>query len=96
MDWKSARAGLSQLEVAKASGWSNTQCKEENFENLYRKTGCAPPRHRYVEFEGRRYPAKAFGYLVLMEAGWDHMDGYRPTVNEVVSPLRKFGVRDIR
>jgi hypothetical protein len=92
LDWKTARLNLAQSHVQRAAEWVRTQCKGGKFDNLYRITNCQPARHRYLDVEGQRLPAKAFGYLVLMEAGWDRNDDYRPTVNEVAAPLYKFGV----
>lgn len=94
MDWKGARSVLSQPQVQAAAEWVDKHCRDEDFANLYEKTGCHPPRHRYVSFGGKRLPAKAFGYLALMNAGWNRAEAYRPTVNEVISPIRKFGVID--
>lgn len=36
---------------------------------LLRQTGRSQPRTRYVVVEGRRYPTKAFGFLVAQLAG---------------------------
>lgn len=95
MNWKQARARLSYQHVVDAARWTATHCRSGDFDNLYLKTGCAPPRHRYVSFQGERFPAKAFGYLALQNAGWDRREDYRPTVDEVVNTVRRFGVRDI-
>jgi len=94
MDWKSARTKLTQSKVTEAADWVQDHCPALDFSNLYVKTKCHPPRCRYVEFQGQTYPAKAFGYLVLIQAGWSQKEDYRPTVNEVVSPIRRFNVRE--
>jgi hypothetical protein len=96
MDWKQARTRLCRQHVADAARWIAGHCQNVDFGNLYQKTGCAPPRHRYATFEGGRFPAKAFGYLALQNAGWDRREDYRPTVNEVMNAVRRFGVRDVR
>jgi hypothetical protein len=85
---------MSRQHVADAALWIVTHCHNNDYVNLYEKTGCAPPRHRYVLFQSGRFPAKAFGYLALQNAGWDRREDYRPTVNEVVNPIRRFGVTD--
>jgi hypothetical protein len=95
MDWKQARERLTRQHVSHAARWTSDHCHGDEFSNLYEKTGCAPSRHRYASFEGQRFPAKAFGYLCLQEAGWDRREDYRPTVNEVMNAVRRFGVLDV-
>jgi hypothetical protein len=82
--------------VIAAVDWIDNQCTAEDFSNLYRRTGRKPPRHRYVEYKGRRYPAKAFGYLVLQIAGNTVQTDSDLTVNMVTGPLKKFGVKAAR
>lgn len=94
MDWKSARSRLSEQHVTDAAEWIGAHCRDADYGNLYERTGCHPPRKRYIEVGGQTFPAKAFGYLALMNAGWEQRENYRPTVNEVVGPLRKFRVKD--
>jgi hypothetical protein len=94
MDWKSARARLNATAVEAAAAWVRENCSSGDFGNLYQRTKCRAPMHRYVTFRGQRLPAKAFGYLALRYGGWDQKEDYRPTVNEVVGPLRKLGVHD--
>jgi hypothetical protein len=94
MDWKAARSKLTPQVVDAAAEWVDEHCRRGDFANLYERTGCHPARHRYVEYRGQRIPSKAFGYLVLVNAGWNQKEDYRPTVNEVISPLRRFGVKD--
>jgi hypothetical protein len=96
MDWKQARQKLTGQHVSDAAQWTSSHCHGGDFGNLYQKTGCTPPRHRYASFGGNRFPAKAFGYLCLQESGWDRREDYRPTVNEVMNAVRRFGVRDTR
>lgn len=94
MNWKDARTRLKHSHVVEAAEWIDSHCSPTDFSNLYQKTSCHPPRHRHLSFDNKAYPAKAFGYLTLLMAGWDQNEDYRPTVNEVVSPIRKFGVID--
>ena len=84
---------VSATHVMAAVQWIEKHCTADDFSNLFRRTGRQMPRHSYVE--GRRYPAKAFGYLVLQMAGGTTRTESRLTVNMVTGPLKKSGVKSM-
>lgn len=96
MTLEDALKSVSASHVIAAVQWIESHYTADDFSNLYQRTGRQPPRHRFVKYRGRKYPAKSFGYLVLQIAGNTDQTDSDLTVNMVTGPLKKFGVRDSR
>lgn len=63
---------------------------------LLSATGRSKPRTRYIVVDGKRYPTKAFGFLVAQVASGLNRKTNDMTVDEAAAPLRKLGYREIK
>lgn len=94
MNLKDARWLVTDRHVAEAVSLIAKQ-GEQGLEWLYGRTGRREPRHRYVVVDGRRYPTKAFGFLVAQLAGDILTTENELNVNEAYAPLKKLGYVEV-
>lgn len=66
-----------------------------DFEWLYKQTGRQEPDHRYVVVDGRRFPSKAFGFLVAQIAGNSADRSNDMNVNQAIAPLLRLGYKEV-
>lgn len=94
MNLKEARFLVQERHVAEAA--SLVEAKGEGgLQWLYDQTGRRQPQHRYVVVGGRRYPTKAFGFLVAQLAGNIQSKENELNVNEAYAPLKKLGYIEV-
>lgn len=94
MNLRDARWLVTDRHVAEAASRVEKQ-GENGLEWLYERTGRREPQHRYVVVAGRRYPTKAFGFLVAQLAGNVLTKENELNVNEAYAPLKKLGYFEV-
>lgn len=83
--------------ILEAKALVDLHCPDADFAWLYKETGGNTARYREISIDGRRYPTKAFGFLVSQLAGNTQTkigDSSCPT-DKVASALEYHGYPDI-
>lgn len=68
---------------------------EHGVDRLFERTGRRTPRYRYIVVNGRRYPTKAFGFLVAQIAGGSDRNTNDMNVNQAAAPLIRLGYVEV-